>query len=125
MGGILTLFPLANMPVCCNESLLHGHINHMWLEDFCFNDHVMCFTLDMSCVLFGIKHVLCLVTCQLNHFVFVMICTSNTASIYQIFTEALAASKNKFTSLFICCIVAMFERTSFRGRNQIYCISNL
>jgi hypothetical protein len=46
MGGGLRnlaslLLLLANMHVRCNRSLLHGHLDHMWLEDL-FNDHVMC-----------------------------------------------------------------------------------
>jgi hypothetical protein len=43
-----------NMPVCYNGGLLHGHLDHVWLEDY-FN--------DTSCIRihFGIRIVLCLV----------------------------------------------------------------
>jgi hypothetical protein len=37
----LLLYILANMPVRCNEILLYGHLDHLWLEDY-FKDRIMC-----------------------------------------------------------------------------------
>jgi hypothetical protein len=48
------------MPVRCNGSLLHGHLDHLWLEDlFQRLYHLFEFTLESD-------FVLCLVTCYPN-----------------------------------------------------------